>query len=156
MGTMIGALRRLQEEVDKYGPEKVYHGKWTLRELAKFVRIFNKSELKEIDTRRRVIGIFLYATHIHEIRIPGTRNGAFESREQAVRNGPMIPGPRMTVIELDIEKPQLNILGRRTLTVRPFNLWECDENIPLAKIKKIKIGRVPVGLRHLEIELHKD
>ncbi|MEK7598743.1 MAG: hypothetical protein AAB487_03330 [Patescibacteria group bacterium] len=150
MGTMIEALREVQEEIRKYGQAKVLHGKWTLKELAKFVRIFNNSSQGDSLLRRSMMGILMGATHIYEEQISGV--GTFESETQAQRNGPMIPGPRQQMIELDIKKDQLNIL-RRTLSLRPGGQWEASRIIPLAGIKKIKIVRVPVGLRYLEIEL---
>jgi len=156
MPTMIEALNKMTREVDKYGWEKVLGGKWTLKELAVFVRSFNNSGLSESDmlVRRYVIGTFLGASHICGIRIPGVEGGRFESSLQAQRNGIMLPSPRTHMIELDIKEQQLNILKRQKLAICSFDQWATARIIPLAKIKKIRIVRVPAGLRHLEIELH--
>ena len=155
MPTLLEALSETQREIDKYGPAKVFDGKWTLKELLAFVRTFNNSELSDSDliVRRYIMGNFLNARHISEIRIPGVEGGRFESEKQAERNGSMLPGPRICKIELDMKEQQLNILKLQKMAISRSDRWETVKAIPLGEIKKIKIGRVPAGFRHLEIEL---
>jgi hypothetical protein len=150
--TTLEALKELHRELGKYGQGKVLFGKWTLKDLARFVSTFNNSSPEDLLVRRSIIGTLMSATHVCEIRIPNV--GSFESESQARRNGPMIPGPRKTKIELDFGKNQLNILERRTLSMCPFTKWETGRVIPLSTIKRLRIVRVPAGLRHLEIALH--
>jgi len=134
---------------------QVFCGQYTLKELAEFVRTFNKVEKKDSPECVRIIHHFMHATHVHEIRIPGVLHGRFESFWQAERNGPMLPGPRSYLIELDWNNRFLVIKKRAYMqAARCRNEWFVEQVIPLNRIRKIKIVRVPVGLRHLEIQLH--
>lgn len=157
LSTRLKNVTGLTISIKQVYADRLFDRKWTLKELAEKVRIFNAAKNKNFLACRRIVADFLDAAHIHEIRIPGVGSGGFESAMQAERNGPMIPGPRSHLIELDWEKPQLNILKRQeTRHCFSCSRWAVEHVIPLIKIKKIKIGRVPVGLRHLEIELHKN
>lgn len=150
--TVVDALKEISENAFWYGQKKGLFGRWNLRELAKFVSTFNGSAPENTLVRRRMFATLLEAKNIYKACVIGV--GTYESQKQAERNGPMIPGPRSHLIELDRNNDLLVIKKRRAVAPSGCNQWFVEEVILLTKIRKIKIVRVPAGLRYLEIKLY--